>query len=153
MEPKSRKVMVVDDNQIDLYIAEMVMKTTKFADEVICMGSARQALDYLKPLHDRPEELPYLIFLDINMPEMTGFDFLNEYKSLPENIRKKCIIMMLTTSLRNVGVGLVIANGAFAGTPALTAVLAYGLLEVCGSLLVAFCARSTPRSNPAMAGV
>lgn len=99
MEPKSRKVMVVDDNQIDLYIAEMVMKTTKFADEVICMGSARQALDYLKPLHDRPEELPYLIFLDINMPEMTGFDFLNEYKSLPENIRKKCIIMMLTTSL------------------------------------------------------
>ncbi len=99
MEPKSRKVMVVDDNQIDLYIAEMVMKTTKFADEVICMGSAREALDYLKPLHDRPEELPYLIFLDINMPEMTGFDFLNEYKSLPENIRKKCIIMMLTTSL------------------------------------------------------
>jgi len=99
MEPKSRKVMVVDDNQIDLYIAEMVMKTTKFADEVICMGSARQALDYLKPLHDRPEELPYLIFLDINMPEMTGFDFLNEYKNLPENIRKKCIIMMLTTSL------------------------------------------------------
>jgi CheY-like chemotaxis protein len=99
MEPKSRKVMVVDDNQIDLYIAEMVMITTKFADEVICMGSAREALDYLKPLHDRPEELPYLIFLDINMPEMTGFDFLNEYKNLPENIRKKCIIMMLTTSL------------------------------------------------------
>jgi CheY-like chemotaxis protein len=33
------------------------------------------------------------------MPEMTGFDFLNEYQNLPENIRKKCIIMMLTTSL------------------------------------------------------
>jgi CheY-like chemotaxis protein len=91
--------MVIDDNQIDLYIAEMVMATTKFAGEVICMGSAKEALDYLKPLHDRPAELPDLIFLDINMPGMTGFDFLNEYKSLPENIRKKCIIMMLTTSL------------------------------------------------------
>jgi BASS family bile acid:Na+ symporter len=45
--------------------------------------------------------------------------------------------MTLTTSLRNVGVGLVIASGAFAGTPALTAVLVYGLIEVGGSLLLA----------------
>lgn len=43
----------------------------------------------------------------------------------------------LTTSLRNVGLGLVIANGAFPGTPATTAALAYGLVEVLGSLLVA----------------
>jgi BASS family bile acid:Na+ symporter len=45
--------------------------------------------------------------------------------------------MTLTTSLRNVGVGLVIATGSFAGTPAVTAVLVYGLIEVLGSLLLA----------------
>jgi BASS family bile acid:Na+ symporter len=45
--------------------------------------------------------------------------------------------MTLTTSLRNVGVGLVIATGTFAGTPAVTAVLVYGLCEVIGSLLLA----------------
>jgi BASS family bile acid:Na+ symporter len=45
--------------------------------------------------------------------------------------------MTLTTSLRNVGVGLVIATGAFPGTPAVTAVLVYGLFEVLGSLLLA----------------
>jgi BASS family bile acid:Na+ symporter len=45
--------------------------------------------------------------------------------------------MTLTTSLRNVGVGLVIATGTFAGTPAVAAVLVYGLFEVAGSLLLA----------------
>jgi BASS family bile acid:Na+ symporter len=45
--------------------------------------------------------------------------------------------MTLTTSLRNVGVGLVIATSTFAGTPAVTAALAYGLFEVVGSLLLA----------------
>lgn len=101
MEYKYKKVMVVDDNEIDLYIAEMLMATTKFAEKVVCVSSAKEALAYLKPLFETPEELPHFIFLDINMPEMTGFDFLNEYHHLPENIRKKCIIMMLTTSLDN----------------------------------------------------
>jgi BASS family bile acid:Na+ symporter len=45
--------------------------------------------------------------------------------------------MALTTALRNVGVGLVIVTGSFAGTPAVTAALSYGILEVLGSLLVA----------------
>ena len=45
--------------------------------------------------------------------------------------------MALTTSLRNVGVGLVIVTGNFAGTPAVSAALAYGIVEVLGSLLLA----------------
>jgi BASS family bile acid:Na+ symporter len=51
-----------------------------------------------------------------------------------KDIRKT---MTLTTSLRNVGVGLVIATGTFAGTPAVTATLAYGLFAIVGSLLLA----------------
>ena len=50
--------------------------------------------------------------------------------------------MTLTTSLRNVGVGLVIATGSFPGTPAVTAVLAYGILEILGSMLLAHCIRN-----------
>ncbi len=51
--------------------------------------------------------------------------------------------MTLTTALRNVGVGLVIATGSFPGTPAITAVLAYGILEILGSLLLARCIETT----------
>jgi BASS family bile acid:Na+ symporter len=59
--------------------------------------------------------------------------------------------MTLTTSLRNVGVGLVIATGTFAGTPAVTAVLAYGLFEVVGSLALAlaWARRATAKERPA----
>jgi CheY-like chemotaxis protein len=99
MEYKYKKVMVVDDNEPDLYIAEVLMDMTGFAEKVVCVSSAKGALAYLKPLYENPDELPHFIFLDINMPEMNGFDFLKEYQHLPENIRKNCIIMMLTTSL------------------------------------------------------
>jgi BASS family bile acid:Na+ symporter len=56
----------------------------------------------------------------------------------------------LTTSLRNVGVGLVIATGAFGGTPAVTAVLAYGLVGVLGSLFIAWFWRQRPVSSGAV---
>ena len=55
--------------------------------------------------------------------------------------------MTLTTSLRNVGVGLVIATGSFPGTPAVTAVLAYGILEILGSLLLALCIQNNSMKN------
>jgi len=54
----------------------------------------------------------------------------------PETGNRKA--MTLTTSLRNVGVGLVIATSSFPGTPAVTATLAYGLFEIFGTLLLAF---------------
>jgi BASS family bile acid:Na+ symporter len=59
------------------------------------------------------------------------------------------IAMTMTTSLRNVGVGLVIATGAFAGTPAVPATLVYGLFEVLGSLLLAvWWERRAPARKP-----
>jgi BASS family bile acid:Na+ symporter len=53
----------------------------------------------------------------------------------PDGERRKAVA--LTTSLRNVGVGLVIATGSFAGTPAASAALAYGIVEIVGSVLLA----------------
>jgi BASS family bile acid:Na+ symporter len=61
--------------------------------------------------------------------------------------------MTLTTALRNVAVGLVIATGNFAGTPAVTAALAYGLIEVVGSLVLAVAWGRRGRSKAAPVGV
>jgi CheY-like chemotaxis protein len=94
-----KKVMIVDDNEIDLYIAERSIQNHSFAEEIILKESARAALDYLLSFEKTPDELPELIFLDIRMPGLDGFGFLDEYEKLPEVIRKKSIIMMLSSSL------------------------------------------------------
>lgn len=99
MAYKHRKVLVIDDNEVDRYVSELVMERYGFAEEVVCLESAMEGLEFLKGHEANPETLPDLIFLDINMPVMSGFDFLDEYRKLSETIQRHCIIMMLTTSL------------------------------------------------------
>lgn len=93
------KVMVVDDAEIDRFLAKKVLTKHAFAREVLPLESAVNALDYLADNQENKDALPDLIFLDINMPRMNGFDFLEEYKKLPETVKKKCIIVMLSSSL------------------------------------------------------
>ena len=92
-------VMIIDDNKIDLYVVEIILKKNNFATEVVKMETAKDALNYLTANCEHPEKLPSLIFLDINMPGMNGFEFMDEYQLLPDTIKKDCIIMMLTTSI------------------------------------------------------
>jgi CheY-like chemotaxis protein len=91
---KLQKVMVVDDAELDRQIAKKTITKIGFAEEVITAESAMDALDHLRSC---PDEVPSLIFLDINMPEMSGFDFLEEYAAL--EVKSKCIIVMLSSSM------------------------------------------------------
>jgi len=93
--------MIIDDTYIDRYVIERVMKRHSYAEEILSMDSALDAIDYLSANIANPEKLPQLIFLDINMPEMNGFEFLERYEKLPEEVRSHCIVMMLTTSLHD----------------------------------------------------
>ncbi len=93
------QVMVIDDSYTDRYIVEHYLKNYFIAANVISKESAIEALEYLTLFADCREQLPSIIFLDIRMPVMDGFDFLNEYEKLPVSVHQYCTIIMLSSSI------------------------------------------------------
>lgn len=98
MTKKVNCIMLIDDNPDDNYYHERVIKKYGAADIVITQDSGIDALNYLKAKNQHEHTHPNLILLDINMPEMNGWEFINEYKKLDKELQSKMIIVMLTTS-------------------------------------------------------
>ncbi len=88
--------MLVDDDQLDNRFHQIIIEGMDITEIIHVAENGLQAIKYLKQ-EDRI--LPELIFLDINMPKMNGWEFLEAYKDLEESQKSQIVIMMLTTSL------------------------------------------------------
>lgn len=96
-----KKVYLIDDDEINNFICTNILKKIDFSDEVIAFESGAEALTALKGALDSGEEdqIPEVIFLDINMPIMNGWDFLEEYLPLKQLINKDVSLFMLSSSI------------------------------------------------------
>lgn len=96
-------VMLVDDNEIDNLINQKMIEAANITQHIYTHTGARSAIEFLKNIEKIDEAakniLPEVIFLDIDMPLMDGFQFLDEFEKLQDNTRDRCKIVMLTSSI------------------------------------------------------
>lgn len=94
-----QSLCVIDDDMIYQFAVKLNLKQLELADSVLCFSNGELAKLYMMENSQKPEALPDVILLDINMPIMDGWDFLEWFKDFKENLCKAIPIFMVSSSI------------------------------------------------------
>jgi CheY-like chemotaxis protein len=97
-------VLIIEDDEATNFLTVRTLQKSGVVNQIVVRNDGKQALEYLANVggvdkDGRPVLKPNLILLDINMPGMDGWEFLEEYKKLESTAKGDVILVMLTTSL------------------------------------------------------
>jgi CheY-like chemotaxis protein len=92
--------LLIDDSEIDVLINRRLMELTFFSSNIVSVRSAEEGLSFLHRECKRAEEAPDWIFLDMYLPMMNGYDFIDAFKNLPSYITEKSKIVVLSVIQR-----------------------------------------------------
>ncbi|AEL28513.1 response regulator [Cyclobacterium sp. 1_MG-2023] len=99
MTKKVKCILLIDDDEPTNFLHKIIINDSGRAEKVVAVHSGFEALEYLEKMEGGKYPQPELIFLDINMPAMNGWEFLEEYDQLDEGKKGKIVVVMLTTSI------------------------------------------------------
>lgn len=92
-------VCIIDDDHIFIYGVKRLMEETSFCDDLIVYQNGQDALNELKDRASQGEDLPSIIFLDLNMPMMTGWEFLDEYLQIEDRDPTDSKVYIVSSSI------------------------------------------------------
>jgi len=99
MKKKLKCVLLIDDDEPTNLFNSAIILEAGCTEKIQSCSSGPEGLAYLKSEMNGKHPKPEIIFLDINMPGMDGWEFLDEYNKLPISQKGEIIVVMLTTSL------------------------------------------------------
>jgi CheY-like chemotaxis protein len=93
-----KSIILVDDDESTNFINSIFIKKLEVGATIYKTINGAEALKVLNNAAASEDFFPCLIILDINMPIMNGWAFLEHYKELPESLKKECVVVMTTIS-------------------------------------------------------
>lgn len=93
------KVFIIDDDSIHQRIAQIMIEKHRLFDEYKSYTEAEQALNYLRANLSDGGALPDVILLDLNMPVVDGWDFLEVFETFAQDLQKQIRIFIVTSSV------------------------------------------------------
>jgi CheY-like chemotaxis protein len=100
--PLFSKIMLLEDNKMDMLLTKMILNKANYCGEIISFEDPAEALDFLNVIDKQNDDsaFPELIILDINLPKMNGFQFLEKLKNFQHAKIKNCKAYILSSSDR-----------------------------------------------------
>lgn len=96
---KYKLVLLIDDSYIDNLISRKILQSSKYAENIVVKDSSQKAVEFIKDSFAAKENIPEVIFLDLRMPDMSGFEFLKALDEIPEINPDAIKIYVLSSSL------------------------------------------------------
>lgn len=88
-------VFLVDDNEVDLFVQKRFIEMKQFAGNIVTFSSPSKALEALT---SNPTHIPGILFLDLNMPMLNGFEFLERVRESSQDLFNRLRVVVLTSS-------------------------------------------------------
>jgi CheY-like chemotaxis protein len=95
---------LVDDDDIFQFLTQKVIEETNLVKQIQIFSNGLEAMNYLKSEANNPEKLPEIILLDLTMPIMDGWEFLEEYMLLQPRLGKQIIVYVVSSSIAPIDV-------------------------------------------------
>lgn len=92
-------ILLVDDSEITNRVHTLMFRKAGYDVQIETASDGLEALELLRAGLEQGRPCPDVLLLDLNMPRMNGFEFLDAYQAVPEPLRATIVLVMVTSSL------------------------------------------------------